>query len=156
DDAVGLVREAQPRAVENAAQHDYVRAAGGRLAGDRSRGALLGLAVGDALGTTLELRSPGTFEPLTDMAGGGPFDLKPGEWTDDTSMALCLAESLVEKQGFDPTDQMERYVRWWKHGYFSVKGVCFDIGNATRAALQRFTQTGDPNAGSTDPNTAGN
>ena len=68
----------------------------------RFRGALLGLAAGDALGTTLEFRPPGTFEPIADMVGGGPFRLAPGEWTDDTSMALCLAESLVERGGFDP------------------------------------------------------
>ncbi len=64
----------------------------------RYRGSLLGLAVGDALGTTLEFKSPGTFTPITDMVGGGPFNLEPGEWTDDTSMALCLAESLIEKE----------------------------------------------------------
>jgi len=65
---------------------------------DRHRGCLLGLAVGDALGTTLEFTRPGTFAPITDMVGGGPFGLKPGQWTDDTSMALCLAESLVESR----------------------------------------------------------
>jgi ADP-ribosylglycohydrolase len=64
----------------------------------RYRGSLLGLAVGDALGTTLEFKSPGTFTPITDMVGGGPFNLEPGEWTDDTSMALCLAESLIEEE----------------------------------------------------------
>jgi ADP-ribosylglycohydrolase len=68
----------------------------------RYRGALVGLAVGDALGTTLEFRPPRTFQPIDDMVGGGPFHLNPGEWTDDTSMALCLAESLVECGGFDP------------------------------------------------------
>ncbi|MFA5595171.1 MAG: ADP-ribosylglycohydrolase family protein [Trueperaceae bacterium] len=156
DEAVRLMRAAQPRAVENAGQHEYVREGARRLALNRKRGALLGLAVGDALGTTLEFRSPGTFEPLTDMVGGGPFGLKPGEWTDDTSMALCLAESLVEKRGFDPEDQMQRYVRWWQDGYFSVTGECFDIGVTTRAALQRFVNSGDPFAGSTDPGTAGN
>ena len=71
---------------------------------DRYRGALLGLAVGDALGTTLEFKRPGTFAPITDMVSGGPFDLKPGQWTDDTSMALCLAESLIECRRFDPVD----------------------------------------------------
>jgi ADP-ribosyl-[dinitrogen reductase] hydrolase len=74
----------------------------------RHRGSLLGLACGDALGTTLEFRTPGTFEPITDMVGGGPFRLRPGEWTDDTSLALCLAESLVECASFDPVDQLER------------------------------------------------
>lgn len=62
----------------------------------RYRGALLGLAAGDALGTTLEFTRPGTFTPIEDMIGGGPFRLQPGQWTDDTSMALCLAESLIE------------------------------------------------------------
>ncbi len=79
----------------------------------RFRGSLLGLAAGDALGTTVEFESPGSFTPLTDIVGGGPFGLKPGEWTDDTSMALCLAESLVAK-GFDETHQLETYCRWWK------------------------------------------
>lgn len=123
---------------------------------DRSRGALLGLAVGDALGTTLEFKRPGTFEPLTDMAGGGPFGLKPGEWTDDTSMALCLAESLVERRGFDAHDQMQRYVRWRRDGRFSVKGHCFDIGITTGRALSRFEQTGEPFSGPVEPDTAGN
>ena len=123
---------------------------------DRSRGALLGLAVGDVLGTTLEFQRPGSFEPLTDMVGGGPFSLQPGEWTDDTSMALCLAESLVEKQGFDARDQMDRYVRWRRDGYFSVKGYCFDIGNTTSSALRSYEQTGDPFSGSTEANAAGN
>jgi hypothetical protein len=66
------------------------------LVRDRYRGALLGLAVGDALGTTVEFKAPGTFPPVTDISGGGHFNLKPGEWTDDTSMALCLAESLID------------------------------------------------------------
>ena len=123
---------------------------------DRFRGCLLGLAVGDAVGTTLEFKPRGTFAPLTDMVGGGPFGLKPGQWTDDTSMALCLATSLVEKQGFDATDQMNRYVNWYKQGYLSSTGHCFDIGNTTRAALHQFQQTGNPFSGSTDPSAAGN
>jgi ADP-ribosyl-[dinitrogen reductase] hydrolase len=80
---------------------------------ERFRGSLLGLAAGDALGTTLEFQPPGSFAPLTDMVGGGPFRLTTGQWTDDTSMALCLAESLVEREGFDPSNQMARYVRWY-------------------------------------------
>ena len=123
---------------------------------DRFRGCLLGLAVGDALGTTLEFKSPGSFEPIDDMVGGGPFGLKPGYWTDDTSMALCLAVSLTETGGFDPRDQMERYVRWWREGYMSPTGTCFDIGITVRDALSRFERTGEPYSGSTDPFTAGN
>lgn len=123
---------------------------------ERYRGCLLGLAVGDALGTTLEFRPPGSFAPITDMVGGGPFNLKPGEWTDDTSMALCLAESLIECQGFNPKDQMERYIRWWKEGHLSSTGSCFDIGNTTRAALATFLKTGDPISGPSDSYSAGN
>ncbi len=122
----------------------------------RCRGCLLGLATGDALGTTLEFQPPGSFAPLTDMVGGGPFGLKPGEWTDDTSMALCLAESLVECAGFDPLDQMRRYLRWYREGYWSSTGRCFDIGGATRQALERFAARPEAYSGSTDPKTAGN
>ena len=123
---------------------------------DRFRGALLGLAAGDAIGTTVEFSAPGTFEPVTDMVGGGPFKLPAGAWTDDTSMALCLAESLLERSGFDPVDQLERYVRWYRNGHWSSTGSCFDIGNATRAALHRFERTHEPYPGDAAPNAAGN
>ena len=122
---------------------------------DRYRGALLGLAVGDALGAPVEFMRPGTFEPVTEMMGGGPHGLMPGEWTDDTSMALCLAESLIECQGFDPVDQLQRYVRWWKNGHLSSTGLCFDIGITTRAALENFQMTGEP-SGLSSPDSAGN
>jgi ADP-ribosylglycohydrolase len=123
---------------------------------ERFRGALLGLAVGDAVGTTVEFQPPGTFPPVTDMVGGGPFELPAGAWTDDTSMALCLAESLLECGGFDPVDQLERYVRWYRDGHWSSIGRCFDIGNATRDALERFERTREPYPGDADVNAAGN
>ncbi len=122
----------------------------------RYRGSLLGLAAGDALGTTLEFETPGSFEPVTDIVGRGPFDLKPGQWTDDTAMAMCLAASLVETAGFDTKDQMQRYVRWYRDGYWSSTGACFDIGNTVGAALRRFEATGDPIAGSREPRHGGN
>ncbi len=123
---------------------------------ERFRGAMLGLAVCDALGTTLEFRAPGTFRPITDMLGGGPFGLEPGQWTDDTSMALCLAESLLETSGFDPLDQMERYVRWYRHGHLSSTGACFDIGGTTASALRRFERSPAPFCGPEDVHSAGN
>lgn len=123
---------------------------------NRYRGALLGLAAGDAVGTTLEFKPRGSFEPLTDMVGGGPFDLEPGQWTDDTSMALCLAESLIRCDAFDPQDQMNRYANWYQHGYWSSTGTCFDIGVATRGAIHTYLVTGEPLAGNTDPGSAGN
>ncbi|HEY0792587.1 MAG TPA: ADP-ribosylglycohydrolase family protein [Chthoniobacterales bacterium] len=123
---------------------------------DRFRGALLGLAVGDALGSTLEFTRPGAFLPITEMVGGGPFGLKPGQWTDDTSLALCLAESLVTCEKFDVRDQIERYVRWYRKGHLSSTGTCFDIGNTVAAALRGFERTGEPLAGPIAPLTAGN
>jgi ADP-ribosyl-[dinitrogen reductase] hydrolase len=123
---------------------------------DRYRGCLLGLATGDAVGTTVEFKQRGSFEPVTDMVGGGPFRLAPGEWTDDTSMALCLAASLIECQGFNAKDQMDRYVRWHKEGYMSCHGWCFDIGNTVCDALVRYRKTGQVYAGSEDPMSAGN
>ena len=122
---------------------------------NRARGCLLGLAIGDAIGTTVEFKPRGSFPPVTDMVGGGPFRLKAGEWTDDTSMALCLGASLLEN-GFDLHDQITRYVRWYRKGYMSSTGRCFDIGNATTDALRRFESSGNPEAGSSNPRSAGN
>ena len=122
----------------------------------RYQGCLMGLAAGDAVGTTVEFKPPGSFARVTDMVGGGPFRLNPGQWTDDTSMALCLADSLVACGGFDAGDQMDRYVRWRDEGYLSSNGVCFDIGITICDALSRYRSTGEPFAGSTDPFSAGN
>ncbi len=107
----------------------------GRL--DRGRGTLIGLAVGDALGAAVEFKSPGTFVLVTGYRNGGPHRLEAGEWTDDTSMALALADS-IGTVGWDLNDQANRYVQWWKTGTYSVNGRCFDIGNTTRAALSKF------------------
>jgi ADP-ribosylglycohydrolase len=109
---------------------------------DRQRGALVGLAVGDALGAAVEFQPPGIFPEVTDFRAGGPHGLEPGEWTDDTSMALALADSIAEV-GWDLNDQAERYVAWWRTGAYSVNGRVFDIGVTTCAALGRFLQSGD-------------
>lgn len=122
----------------------------------------MGLAVGDALGARLEFQPPGTFEPISDMLGGGPFHLSAGEWTDDTAMALCLAESLIECKGMNLLDQLERYLLWAEHGYLSHNQQCFDIGITVSQALRRFKlqkdrgETIDTHCGSTDLHTAGN
>ena len=104
----------------------------------RARGALVGLAVGDALGTTNEFQPAGSFEPITGMVGGGVFGLEPGQCTDDTSMALCLADSLLAQGRYDSFDVMERYERWHSEGYRSSTGVCFDIGNQVSRSLWDF------------------
>ncbi len=123
---------------------------------DRLKGCLFGLACGDAVGTTVEFKRRGTFEPMTDMVGGGPFNLEKGQWTDDTSMALCLAQSLVEKNSFDAQDQIEKYCQWANSGYMSSNGKCFDIGNTVRSALTKFKETGEPFSGATDKYSSGN
>ncbi|MDX2039312.1 MAG: ADP-ribosylglycohydrolase family protein [Isosphaeraceae bacterium] len=109
---------------------------------DRCRGALYGLAVGDALGAEVEFRARGSFAPVVDYRDGGPHGLAPGEWTDDTSMALALAAGLSRSPD-DLDDQAARYVAWWRRGEYSVNGRCFDIGSTVRGALARFESTGD-------------
>ena len=175
DEALGQIAECwqgmqkvsgRPRSPGTDQQHDYLRgwtepsretSPGTELTTrDRFRGCLLELAAGDALGTTLEFKPPGAFTPIEDMVGSGPFHLQPGQWTDDTSMALCLATSLAERGGFDPRDQMARYLRWFHEGYLSSNGRCFDIGTTVHGALSQFEQHGDPYAGPMEPNSAGN
>ncbi len=122
----------------------------------RHRATLLGLAAGDAVGTTVEFSPRGSFPPVTDMKGGGPFHLRPGQWTDDTSMALGLARSLVDCGGSNPADQIDRYLRWRDTGYLSSTGSVFDIGGTVSSALDRFEESGEPFAGSTRADSAGN
>ena len=92
---------------------------------ERYQGSLLGLAIGDAMGAPLEFKRPGSFKPVHSMVGGGAFGLKPGEWTDDTSLALCLAESLINCKGFDLKDQLTRYCDWYHNGHLSCNGGDF-------------------------------
>jgi ADP-ribosyl-[dinitrogen reductase] hydrolase len=114
-------------------------------------GAFIGLAVGDAVGTTLEFKTRDTYTHITDMVGGGPFNLPIGYWTDDTSMALCLAESLIMDSNLDKMDLLERFTKWYDKGYNSPLGYCFDIGNTTRSAILefKFNQSLTNNADST-------
>jgi ADP-ribosylglycohydrolase len=123
---------------------------------DRKRGTLLGLSVGDALGAAVEFEAPGRFAPVTEYRGGGPHGLGPGEWTDDTSMALALADSIAET-GWDLDDQAQRYLEWWRQGKYSVTDHCFDIGRTTLTALMRFERTGDARrSGDADESASGN
>ena len=123
---------------------------------DRRAGALLGLAIGDALGAAIEFESPGTFTPVTNYRAGGPHGLAPGQWTDDTSMALALGDSIVQV-GWDLNDQARRYVSWWKEGKYSVNDRCFDIGMTTGMALERFVKNSDARkSGDDHPRASGN
>jgi len=123
---------------------------------DRRRGVLIGLAVGDAMGAAVEFSSPGSFAPVTGYRNGGPHGLEAGEWTDDTSMALALADSIASV-GWDLNDQARRYVEWWKTGKYSVNGRCFDIGITTSHALNNFQANQDALAsGDTSERASGN
>ena len=166
DQAIAAVRRVRPGAIETNAQHRFVMglsAVAEDMPGtsrdavaDRALGAMLGLAVGDALGTTLEFAPRDTRPRLTDMTGGGPFHLAPGEWTDDTAMALALMDSLIAHPRLDERDLMDRFVAWHQRGTYSCTGRCFDIGITTRAALAHYKRSGNPLAGSADPMSAGN
>lgn len=165
-EAISQIRKARPGAIETAEQLAYVRAQKAvpedrpsttfEAIGDRATGSLLGLALGDAVGTTLEFKTRDTAPLLTDMIGGGPFRLEAGQWTDDTAMALALADSLFAIADLDAADLMQRFSDWRSKGVYSCTGSCFDIGVTTQQAISRWQETGDPVAGSTDPNTAGN
>lgn len=109
---------------------------------DRAVGALVGLAVGDALGTSVEFMPRGSFAPVTDMRGGGVFQMPPGGWTDDTAMALALGEALLQDPTLaDPAFAMNRWVNWYHHGAYSHTGTCFDIGGQTSQALQTWHES---------------
>lgn len=166
DDAIAAVRIARPGALETKAQEAHVRALppvaeaapsqNEAARRDRARGALIGLALGDAVGTTLEFKARDTYPPLTDLVGGGPFRLLAGQWTDDTAMALALAESLKVQGRLDEQDLLARFSDWRDNGAYSCTGHCFDIGITTAQALSRWKRTGEDHCGSSDPNAAGN
>lgn len=118
---------------------------------ERFQGALLGLATGDALAAATQFRKPGSFAPVGDLLGGGPFDLPRGAWSDDTAMALCLAESLLERAGFDAADQVQRYARWQQQGYLSATGHCVGISATVARSLAAAQWRRQPFAGSHDP-----
>lgn len=165
-EAEKVVKAARPNAIETDEQLTYALAHGAvpeavpdtsaEAIRDRATGTLLGLAVGDAVGTTLEFKARDTYPLLVDMVGGGPFKLKAGQWTDDTAMALALADSLFERDDLDEADLLRRFVQWHEEGVYSCTGSCFDIGITTRQALARWAKTGNIHAGSTAPDTAGN
>ncbi len=122
----------------------------------RQRGSILGLAVGDALGASIEFQPPGSFQPVTSYRSGGPHDLNAGEWTDDTSMALALLDSIASGP-WDLNDQAERYLAWLERGKYSVNGRVFDVGVTTRSGLLRFAETRDAwSSGLTAPSASGN
>jgi len=154
-----------PEVPETDVQRDFIRAYvpvtdptravevmdAARTLRERFQGALLGLAVGDALAAHTQFRKPGSFAAVGDLLGGGPFDLPRGAWTDDTAMALLLGESLLDCEGFDGQDQVNRYVRWQREGYGSATGQCVGISASVARALATALYRRQPFAGSHDP-----
>ncbi len=135
---VAEVQAPPARVVESAEADplfDPATLAAARSLRERFVGALLGLAVGDAVAAPTQFRRPATFTPVGDMIGGGPFDLPRGAWSDDTAMALCLADSLLARNGFDARDQVQRYTRWQQSGYLSATGQCVGITASTARSL---------------------
>jgi ADP-ribosylglycohydrolase len=154
-----------PEVPETDAQREFVRAYvpasdptrapevmdAARTLRERFQGALIGLAVGDALAAHTQFRKPGSFPAVGDLLGGGPFDLPRGAWSDDTAMALLLAESLLDSGGFDAQDQVDRYVRWQREGHGSATGQCVGISASVARALATALYRRQPFAGSHDP-----
>jgi len=107
---------------------------------DSAMGMFIGLAVGDALGAPLEfLPSREPDEYVTKYMNGGYHDMKKGEWTDDTAMALGMAQSFIDNEGeFHPSDIMNNWSRWYNAGEFIPRGECFDIGNTTQRAISIY------------------
>jgi ADP-ribosyl-[dinitrogen reductase] hydrolase len=101
----------------------------------RFRGALLGLALGDALAAPAQYARTGSFPAVKDLMGGGPYDLPAGAWTDDAALALLLARSLLASQGCHVDDQLERYRRWQQSGDGSATGECLGISASVSRAL---------------------
>ncbi|MGQ9533357.1 MAG: ADP-ribosylglycohydrolase family protein [Desulfotomaculales bacterium] len=125
---------------------------------ERILGGLFGVAVGDALGVPVEFVSRERLrkKPVQGMTGYGTHNQPPGTWSDDTSLTLCLAESLVEA-GYDLEDVGRRFVRWYREGYWTPYGRVFDIGGTTRQAILRLEAGVEPGlAGPRDEMSNGN
>ena len=111
---------------------------------NRLKGCMLGLTIGDAMGAPVEFMKRGTFEPITGYRSGGKFRLNAGEWTDDTAMALCLAQSLIDSNGFDPIDQLNKYLEWIDTGYMSCTGKMVGLGKTCWRSLFNYRRKGQP------------
>lgn len=106
--------------------------------------ALIGLAVGDALGVPVEFKSRHTLHasPIKDMVGYGSHNQPPGTWSDDSSLTFCLAESLCN--AYDLHDLSRRFINWYNHAYWTAHNEVFDVGNTTAVAIRRLEQGVSP------------
>jgi ADP-ribosyl-[dinitrogen reductase] hydrolase len=111
---------------------------------DKIKGTLFGLAVGDALGVPVEFKQREYLQafPITGITGYGSWNQPPGTWSDDSSLAFCLAESLTK--GYDLNDIAHNFINWMQHGFWGAHHKVFDIGGATRFAIGRLTKGTSP------------
>lgn len=110
---------------------------------DRYKGCLVALAIGDALGSPIQFKNRDTYLHIKKYTTGGKFNSQKGEYTDDTAMALCLADSLIKSNGFDAKNQLDTYVRWLKDGYMSTRDEAYDIGITVFKSIVYYMQTGE-------------
>ena len=108
----------------------------------RATGALVGLAIGDALGAPVEFQRRGSFQLVTDMMSGGYFRLPAGAWTDDTAQALCLANSLLEHPDFSAGDFLDRLWGWMERGENTSTGIAIGVGQNTLRVMGNYRRTG--------------
>ncbi|MCY1011542.1 ADP-ribosylglycohydrolase family protein [Nannocystis pusilla] len=110
-------------------------------------GCLLGAVVGDALGVPVEFRSREQLsaDPVTGVRGHGTYNQPPGTWSDDSSLLLATADSLIN-HGYDPPDMMGRFLAWLKGQAYTPHGEVFDVGIATRSAIARYANGAPPEA----------
>lgn len=121
-------------------------------------GGVMGVIIGDALGLPVQFMTKTEIRknPITDMTGGGALGLKPGAWWGDSSLTLCLAESLYEV-GYNPADIARRFVEWYRDGYMTPFGESFNTGGTTSIAMKRLIHGVAPfKAGPTDADSNGN
>ncbi len=106
---------------------------------DRARAALLGVAVGDALGATVEFMTPAQIRDrygvLREIVGGGWLKLSPGQVTDDTEMTLCVARGIVRSGRWDLRPIADRFARW-------LSGGPADVGATCRRGIERYIEHG--------------
>ncbi len=111
---------------------------------DKIKGVLFGLAIGDALGVPVEFRTRAHLKmmPVKDMTGNGTWNQPPGTWSDDSSLAFCLAESLT--LGYDIGSIALNFMAWLNQGYWGAHHKVFDVGNATHASIRRLMRGVSP------------
>ncbi|WP_438712073.1 ADP-ribosylglycohydrolase family protein [Aquimarina muelleri] len=104
---------------------------------DNIKGGIFGVAVGDALGVPVEFKSREFLkkQPVTDFMGYMCWNQPPGTWSDDTSLTLCLVDSLIKD--YDVEDIAKTFAKWYTNGYWGAHNEVFDIGGSTRYSLDR-------------------